>query len=255
MRYIPWGDNLAQSTLSTISSSSETAGFEDTFAQNEYPSEAWLSTTGTPGLQHLEWDFGQARSFDIFVLSGHNLTADADIIVKRGTTANPVTVVSTMTYREFDAYMRLSTSESYRYVRLEFADTANGDDYIRIGTAWIGELSSTPQQFSQEWADDRRQVARQQLTEGGNVIGERLIEQVTMPLHFEGLSKTDYDDIWNGWIRECKGPEDPCFVIPKDTESEGYMMHIIEHRSNRSGHTHFIDMTLLEAGRGVTEGD
>ena len=250
MRYLAWTNNQAKDA--TISSSGAASGFPASNLANFYVPEAWHST-GT-ATSYVEFNLGSAKTIDIFGLIGHNLTSGATITIKRGASANPTTESDVMTWREFDAYLKLAATESYQYVRFQIADASNGDGYHSFGVPWIGSQTQTQIHFAPEMTWPEVFINREVRSDVGVLHSEALARQHRAKITLSGLTRAEQKTDFDGIVRDSKGSANPLLIVPDDLNGDVYQMRAVAYDFSRRDQYGVIPLDLVEDIRGVVVG-
>lgn len=137
----------------TLTASSEQGLLGVEHLQTYRPDQV-LRTTNSIS-ENVAFDFGQELVVEAVGIAAHNLSEDAEIRLRLGTTAGAVTsapgydsgFVSAWpssgkpTDPEWPSYFSLLVAENavaYRYGRLDIQDASNPDSYIQIGRLFVG---------------------------------------------------------------------------------------------------------------------
>ena len=93
-------------------------------------------------------DLSSAKSFDSFIIADHNLSSGATITLEANASDSwgAPTFSEVITWSSGTILHYLSSSQSFRYVRLVIADAGNADGFIKLGELFLTpylELSRT----------------------------------------------------------------------------------------------------------------
>lgn len=131
-----------------IAATTETSQCWAEYTQEDGLQLYWRSTA-VDAEQVIDCDLGEAREYDFVGIVGHNLTADATIVLYGADddafTVNPVS--DTLTWNGNNLWEVLEAARTKRYVRLSLTDTTNPSGYLQVGTVVVGkaqELSRGP---------------------------------------------------------------------------------------------------------------
>lgn len=141
-------DNLWDASGTTLTSSSEEAGYPDTNTQQRWHTRCWRATGDAA-----EWvkvDLGSAQNIKAFVIKNHNFTGAATLKIQ-GNAADvwgAPTVDVTLPITTGTIIYTWSSNQSYRWWRVSIEDGANPDTYVKIGRIFLGSFFEPASNFA-----------------------------------------------------------------------------------------------------------
>jgi hypothetical protein len=133
-------------------------GFSASNVKTGFRQQRWRSANVT-GDKYLTVDLGATYDLTCAILSDHNLTVDAAVVLQGSTNGTDWTTVSTPTITRTDNSLTIAidpiivyfASAAYRYVRWKLTDAANPDAYIAVGRVFIGTYSQASKNYQYPW--------------------------------------------------------------------------------------------------------
>lgn len=218
--YLPLDDNLIQEA--SLASTDLKGG--DFPARNlaVLPISRPAMTTAT-GSQLFTIDLPRTANVDVFAVVNHNFSDTATINLYGGNSHNPTggTFTQGITWRKRDAFVILSSTQTYQYWTLSVDDPANLDGFLRIGYLMMGELTQPGFTFQYGWRRSRSYDGVRHRTEYGTPLVAGLFSQTTSQWNFGPLTQANADTL-AGIIDDAAGDEHPLLVIPDTTVNECY---------------------------------
>lgn len=173
----------------------------------------------------LIFDHGSAVTARVLVVRWHNLSADATLTWKRGTTSGDDDVDSSdsvdawvISPYSFDGHSHqvvivLSTANAARYDTIEIVDESNADGYIEVGQVLIAPLLTTSYNASYGLRHGFQDLSTKDRSDGGSrrVYKRRRIKTATF--NFDLLSESEGDVIHD--VQAEAGTTDQVIYIPR----------------------------------------
>lgn len=133
-------DNKITNATLTVSSENPDYTFSSGFNDTRLSRKA--RTTATSG-QYILMDFGTPIDVDYIGLLGSNISSGAVVFASGGSTSGTTSVSTTLT--DYETYIgNFSSTQSYRYWRVDIDDPDNTNTYIEIGQLYIGTALEMP---------------------------------------------------------------------------------------------------------------
>lgn len=149
---------------------------------------------GTIDGGYIDIDLGSAKAVSSIGIIG-NLTASATITIKGNTTeswASPAISESVIAYdRNLIEYF---TEASYRYWRLEIADSSNPDGYIEIGRVFIGTYAQLPG-IRPEMSLAREDLSTREFSPTGQPFSVVRPQRISFNVDFPSITESERQDI------------------------------------------------------------
>ena len=217
------------------------------------PATAVWRSVGAGAAQDLLFDFGYEQSVDIIALVNHNLTSAATIAIAAGTTSAVSDYSTTVTWREFIAFLWLSTPQIYRYWQIRITDTANTNGFIEVGYPVVG-LSTKPEfSFRQGWVSSREYITSKVKSEFGVPIVEKLAERQKLELPFGPLDADEFFYI-RRWYILTKRNLYPALILPTRGGSDAYFGRIHSIVEEKVELFRYADIQFIEDSYGSRVG-
>ena len=171
-----------------IGKTSENPQFPAENTQDDILALPWRATGC--GDEHVDYDLGQAREYDLVGILSHNLSPSATVsIIGADDSAFSTGVVTdALTWHAGLIVAFLGTARTKRYVRLRVQDPSNTDGFVEIGTPILYKYAELNRTFTvgyREGEDDQSQV---DMSPSMNLftVQER-VPVINRVLPFEGL--------------------------------------------------------------------
>jgi len=243
--YLKDGDNEAVG--STLIETSENAAFP---AENMIVlpvSKPYKTADGGLTGQKVQIDLGSAKSIDIFALVNHNLRSGSTIEMRGGATADPSTLIATITQRADLAWHILSASVSHRFWSLTMADAGNPDNHLRLGYFIMGLKTTLTFHIQPEWVRERIKIQRSVENELAiPMIGAELFRGWRITVSFDGLNLTEEDTL-HTFLDSLDLKKVPLLLVPDTNENDAYFVRMEESHviGKRTGATGVFDLPFL----------
>jgi hypothetical protein len=199
--------------------------------------------------QDITVDFGAAQSVDLIGILNHNLTTFATIEIAAGTSTAYANYSTTITWREFDAFTRLSSAQSYRYWRIRITDTSNPDGFIEVGYVLLGSLVQPGFTFRYDWDLNTDIRSAEVTTEFDTPYVEAIFTIRKMNLDFGPLTDANME-IVRTLHRRTKRNIYPVFILPSRSGSDGFFMKLDDDINEEIRIRRYCTISLTEDSRG-----
>ena len=213
------------------------------------PITAVWRSVGVAAAQDLEFDFGSSQQVDILALVNHNLTSAATIAVAAGTTTSYADFSTTITWREFISFKRLSTPENYRYWRIRITDTANTDGFIEVGYPVVGLLVKPQFSFQQGWISATDIATSKVKSEFGNPTVEKLYQRQRLELPFGPLDSSQ-SLVMRALYTSTRRNVYPLLILPTRGGTDAYFGRIWNFMEERVEFYRYMDLQFIEDSYG-----
>lgn len=159
--------------------SSEVSGMDADNLLLPYPSDVWRTTGDTA--EHVIIDLGSAKAVNLIALMFTNLTSAATWRVRAGTTTSVTNYDSTAVTawagatENVDrphAMLFLSSAQTYRYWRIDLADSANPDTFIEAGRVILANAFQGSRNYSYGAGRGFNDLSTKQDSFGGGLLYE-----------------------------------------------------------------------------------
>jgi len=156
---------------------------------------------------------------DLVAIVGHNLTENATISIKAGSTSDCSDYSTLMTARKRTAFKILSSAETYRYWMIDI-DDEECPGAVTVGYIVIGQATTLGFSFAEGWRKIDLAETVGSANEAGGVSRKtaRLREQ--FDVDFRLISETDLDTVRDLFL-DLSG--ETLFVIPDVDENDGFL--------------------------------
>ena len=246
-RYLSDADNLARSATVTAISEDPLYGAANLTA---LPVSLPYRATGLSG-QVLAIDLGAAAGADLVALVGHNLTADATILLGYGATAaeaaTPQAGVTLAVGPRRVAHLLLAAAETYRHWSLTISDAGNPAGLLSFGYLVMGRTTELAG-ISHGWQRQRVKAVRINRNELGVPIeGAAISDGTRLVCSFSGLSRSEADSI-DAFLDGLDVGRVPALVLSEgaDTSEPLFARLEVPHtRIKEAGHEAIEDVTFL----------
>jgi hypothetical protein len=190
---------------------------------------------------------------DCITLVAHNISPDATILVKGGTSFDPSTSLGTMTWKRRTAFIYFSATETTRsHFKIEISDSANIHGFSQIGYIVIGTATALSQTFQHDWDLVEEMLNQQALTEVGLPLVGNVSEREVINIRFAGLTEAEANEIRTPFRSSLKN-KTPLFILPDgSTGSKGFFGRFTGDLRKRlgAGTKLRVDLTLAEDAPG-----
>lgn len=200
--------NLVDAT-SHLEASSEQTSLPASNVTHFWKTKVWRATGDTS--EWIKFDFGSAQDFKVVCIVGHNFSSGATVKFQANATDSwgSPSVDETLTWNADIILYVWTATQSYRWVRITIADSANADGYVEIGRIFVGTFLEPERNFTIGW--DREEVDPSLIEESAD--GAESVDIKTKYLLFTFPFKNTLTDnviaVWNAVRRR-----DPFFIIP-----------------------------------------
>ncbi len=150
MNYIEFTKNL----ILALEAADLTAGSEaDDFGARELLSASPADRYRTTGVttESITVDFGSAVTVDRLMIQGHNFTSGATVTLKADDNSGFSSPESVSVTWRAGTVITDFTAKTYRYWKLEIADSGNSDGYLEIGNLLLGETVTLDAPLPRGW--------------------------------------------------------------------------------------------------------
>jgi hypothetical protein len=156
---------------------------------------------------------------NIIAIVGHNLTSNATITVKAGSSEDPSDSIGTISWRKGTAFVYLDALQLAQYFKLEIEDASNPDGFIDIGYICIGALTELDFTFAYGSRYSHKVAGLGDLRGDSLEIRRHLSDSTDLDLKFQNLYVTDAN-ILRTIFQDNLGPTVPFLFIPDTTDSD-----------------------------------
>ena len=248
--------NFAAESDAALTPSSEATGYpvENATIADDIALR-WRTTDAA--FETVLFEFASARTIDFCALVNHNLSSGATIAVKAGTTSSVSDLSVSMTWREFDAWVKFS-STSKAFWKIEVADSGNADGFIAIGLIMLGVRQTLSFGFNNGWREVRNAINQSGRSTAGvaNANIQRMFRQRSYSMAWNDLAASEVVSLVGNLLEPLHGDAEPLLVIPDIDIYQGAFVRQasqpeIEHVSWRQK---TVEATFTEEPRGVITG-
>lgn len=208
----------------------------------------WKSTTAA--VQRIDIDLMDANNpVDVVALVHHNLTDDATVLVSAGSTGATGEYNISITWREFLAFIRLSTPQRYRYWSITITDTGNPDGFIKVGYIAIGLLVKPDFNFRYGWTNSNTFDPQEIQSAYGvmNIAGRS--RRQGLNLNF-GPIVEEQIELLNDMYTQIKRNWKPLLLIPERGGTDAYFGRIENMLEERVETFRYTGIAFIEDGYG-----
>ena len=243
-------DNLLDDVdFDDVTSSSEDTYFPLENLANNEAAKVFRFESEASG--YIEIDFGSEQNFDFVSLLNHSFSDTVTVTVKAGASADPSSVVMTLTHRDLDMFKYTLYSTSARYVRIAWTDSA-GASVHSIGELKIGQVVVLSSQFSVGFVEKLDEGKLRRLTHKGVRDSFDLYSLDAREYEFENLSASQLAELTE--LHDAVGGDKYPFVwIPDIAEDEVlFVKKSGVHEKHNVDYAHYrYALTLREESKGV----
>jgi hypothetical protein len=231
----------------TLVVSSEQAAYPKVFSQ-ELPISKPLRFIDDVS-ENIQIDLGSAKFISLAAILNHNLTSAATITLNGGSSANPdgSQYTTTIAWRQFDSFKTLS--QTWRYWKLIFADSANPDTFISIGYVMLGSMTTLGFNFAYGWQFTDEHVNLELESEFGVQHVAEMFHRIVLDLTFQNITSGNAAII-RQLQRDLKRNQIPIFLMPDAAVNEGYFGRIVSHLTRTIDFYQTMQVRFLEESRG-----
>jgi len=155
---------------------------------------------------------------DLVAIVGHNLTENATISIKAGSTPDCSDYSTPMTARKRTAFKVLSSAETYRYWMIDI-DDEECPGAVTVGYMVIGQATTLGFSFAEGWRKIDLAETVGFANEAGGVSRKTAHLREQFDVDFRLISETDLDTMRDLFL-DLSG--DTLFVIPDVDENDGF---------------------------------
>lgn len=239
--FISHNNNLAALSATTLTTTSSDATYPISNIKELPIAKAWRSEISTVDIK---LDFGSAKTIGILALINHNLTSAATITVDGGTTTAYSGFSTTMTWRQYNAFVLLSPTQSFRHWRIRIDDSGPGpDNPVEVGYLVAGNHTTLSSAFSYGWTQTDEYINREISSEFGVPYISELYYCMRFKFTFTNKSASEITAVRNVF-KDVKRNVTPLFFIPDTTTSDGYFGRFVSDFERKTDY--WISVATLE---------